>query len=972
MAALVISSFGGVSPKTPPRYLQNSQAQVAINCPVFSGSLVPLPDVGTTVTTLTKGGDPTTIYRWGQDVNEDNLYWFSWNYDVDVCRGQVAGDTAEWTFYTGDGFPKATYNDIALTGTALPYSYIPLGVPTPGGTDKKALSTTVPTFAPDVYPAELTLDSISLSNLTSAGLEISLNNGSSWTLVALNVSYAPTGSPAVFTASISGTTMTVTAVTSGTINVGEGISGTGVTAGTTITALETGSGGIGTYTISTTQTVASTTVTTTGISTLPATNRAVYVAGRISAVLSASVTTEVKLNSVIIKTIAEGENVTLNFRGILAVATSYDETGTFTYSANFNELDPFYSITGANTGKGTNYDQVYYVIKNSVYQISKVGSVKVTVKATNLDGTLSEVFSITTEFVYLTLNAFRNFLQASTPIVGGVPLLYYAVCGNSIIIKPGLWAVSTATVQGKIQYIVGDKAETTADQYVAKSSREKPGAARLFVTKANFDTYIKGNFYALTISNATEVKKKIPDTLSLNGFSLSPDCDVISITEDDSAYVIETVFALGSTAKLTLRAGTYPTTSSNTYFSLSAQGYEDKTSVPETRVYTYTFVSKVSNFEFESGPAAPSTAVDVYKDQPVTLSGFDLSSNYPDYTLTSKRIYRTVNGVYLFVAEIPITQSSYVDELLADDLSEEMGVTGWAPPPSNLQGLINLPNGNMAGFVGRDVYFCDPYHPHAWPEAYVQTVDYPIVGLGRMDTTLAVLTKGVPYFIQGAHPDSVVVVKSDIQQSCASKRSIVSVSGTVIYASPDGLVMLSSGGSTIITDNMFTRAQWQAIVPSSIHAYQHDSKYVAFYNNGTVQGGFVYDLISKQFIFHDIYATAGYNDLVRDQLFLTFTDKTIKRWFEGSAKTYTWRSKIFTMPQIMGFSLAQVEAETYPVTAKFYCDNSTTPFYTYAVPDRDMFRLPVKEGRDFEVQLEGTAQVFSVKLAQASGEIAGA
>jgi hypothetical protein len=42
------------------------------------------------------------------------------------------------------------------------------------------------------------------------------------------------------------------------------------------------------------------------------------------------------------------------------------------------------------------------------------------------------------------------------------------------------------------------------------------------------------------------------------------------------------------------------------------------------------------------------------------------------------------------------------------------------------------------------------------------------------------------------------------------------------------------------------------------------------------------------------------------------------------------------------------------------------------VPDRDMFRLPVKEGRDFEVQLEGTAQVFSVKLAQASGEIAGA
>lgn len=971
MAALVISSFGGVSPKTPPRYLQDSQAQVAINCPVFSGSLVPLPDVGTTVTTLTKGGDPTTIYRWGQDVNEDNLYWFSWNYDVDVCRGQVAGDTAEWTFYTGDGFPKATYNDIALTGTALPYSYIPLGVPTPGGTDKKALSTTVPTFAPDVYPAELTLDPISLSNLTDDGLEISLDNGASWTLVALNVSYAPTGTPAVFTASISGTTMTVTAVTSGTITVGVGISGTGVTAGTTITALGTGAGGTGTYTISTTQTVASTTISSTAIPTLPDTNRAVYVAGRISAVLSASVTTEVKLNSVIITTIATGETVTLNFRGILAVATSYDETGAFTYNANFNTLDPFGSPITA--GVGTAYDQPYYVIKNSQYEVGRKSGVKITIKATKPDGTMTTVFSETTGSTYTTLDGFRTFLANYTPAVGSpaIPALIYAVCGNSIIIRPNGYGTSTLGKPGIIQFIIGAE-DTAQDKYKATAAKDAPGPARLFITKANYDTYIKGNFSALTINNATEVKREVPDTLNINGFSLFPECDVKSIAEDDSAYVIETVFALGSTAKIVLKAGTYPTTSANTYFSLSAQGYEDKTSVPETRVYTYTFVSKVSNFEFESGPAAPSAAVDVYKDQPVTLSGFDLAANYPDYTLTSKRIYRTVNGVYLFVAEIPITQSSYIDELLADDLSEEMGVTGWAPPPSNLQGLINLPNGNMAGFVGRDVYFCDPYHPHAWPEAYVQTVDYPIVGLGRMDTTVAVLTKGVPYFMQGSHPDSVVVVKSDIQQACASKRSIVSVSGTVIYASPDGLVMLSSGGSMIITDNMFTRAQWQAIVPSSIHAYQHDSKYVAFYDTGTVQGGFVYDLISKQFIFHDIYATAGYNDLVRDQLFLAFADKTIKRWFEGAAKTYTWRSKIFTMPQVMGFSLAQVEAETYPVTAKFYCDDAVTPFYTYSVPDRDMFRLPVKEGRDFEVQLEGTAQVFAVKIAQASGEIAGA
>ena len=63
------------------------------------------------------------------------------------------------------------------------------------------------------------------------------------------------------TGSISGTTLTVTAVTNGVILIGSTISGTGVTAGTTITAAGTGTGGTGTYTVSASQTVASTTIT---------------------------------------------------------------------------------------------------------------------------------------------------------------------------------------------------------------------------------------------------------------------------------------------------------------------------------------------------------------------------------------------------------------------------------------------------------------------------------------------------------------------------------------------------------------------------------------------------------------------------------------------------------------------------------------------------------------------------------------
>ena len=70
--------------------------------------------------------------------------------------------------------------------------------------------------------------------------------------------------PSTVTGSISGTTLTVSAVSSGTLAVGDFINGAGVTGGTYITALGTGSGGVGTYTVNTSQTVSSTTITAIG------------------------------------------------------------------------------------------------------------------------------------------------------------------------------------------------------------------------------------------------------------------------------------------------------------------------------------------------------------------------------------------------------------------------------------------------------------------------------------------------------------------------------------------------------------------------------------------------------------------------------------------------------------------------------------------------------------------------------------
>lgn len=86
-----------------------------------------------------------------------------------------------------------------------------------------------------------------------------LDNAYGWSLQRLTLE-SNKDLDAYFTGSIASTTLTVTSVTSGTIQVGQALVGSGITAGTTITAFVSGTGGAGTYTISAAHTVASTSI----------------------------------------------------------------------------------------------------------------------------------------------------------------------------------------------------------------------------------------------------------------------------------------------------------------------------------------------------------------------------------------------------------------------------------------------------------------------------------------------------------------------------------------------------------------------------------------------------------------------------------------------------------------------------------------------------------------------------------------
>lgn len=107
-----------------------------------------------------------------------------------------------------------------------------------------------------------TLDTTTVSTINVTGNNISIQNCQ---FIGNFLSIAALFTPAIasVTGTITGTQLVVTAVGSGTLYVGNTISGTGVTAGTVILSQVSGTtGGVGTYNVNFSQTVTSTTIVT--------------------------------------------------------------------------------------------------------------------------------------------------------------------------------------------------------------------------------------------------------------------------------------------------------------------------------------------------------------------------------------------------------------------------------------------------------------------------------------------------------------------------------------------------------------------------------------------------------------------------------------------------------------------------------------------------------------------------------------
>ena len=216
----------------------------------------------------------------------------------------------------------------------------------------------------------------------------------------------------------------------------------------------------------------------------------------------------------------------------------------------------------------------------------------------------------------------------------------------------------------------------------------------------------------------------------------------------------------------------------------------------------------------------------------VPLAGMLFYRTYPSNSGTTS---------YFLINETPVVGVDGVYSL-ADSSTEPVTATTlavnqaeWDPPPEALEGLSYAGNGVFCGAVGKDLYFSEPYKPHAWP--YRMVFPHEIVGVLGIEGGILVTTTLHPYLVYGAHPEQMSQVRMAAEQSGWSNTALSHLEGSAVYAGNDGLVSVSGGQATIKgSQELFRREDWRKMfgaVKQNLRLAQHDGRLLGIIDPGT-------------------------------------------------------------------------------------------------------------------------------------------
>jgi len=340
-----------------------------------------------------------------------------------------------------------------------------------------------------------------------------------------------------------------------------------------------------------------------------------------------------------------------------------------------------------------------------------------------------------------------------------------------------------------------------------------------------------------------------------------------------------------------------------------------------TTGYIFTLVSIYGE---ESAPSPASELIGRKDGDTVSLSGL-ITPDVTDYNVIEyKRIYRLMTGdsgstEFQWVADIDVSDTTYNDTVGNDSLGEGCPTEGWLEPPDGLRGMISN-DGLYAGFVGRNLWYCEPYYPFAWPLKYNQTVEADIVGHCFNGDYQVVLTTGKAYVVDCSDITYAVPRGLQGQAPCLSAKGIANSPYGVLYPGQDGLYLIdptSSYAVNITKNKVFGEDDWKAMQPKTMVATWYLQKYFCFYEDTSGgKRGFVLDVNSDGihrarglgFYASAVHVTPDGNNFYMASESIGRTD--ISKW-AGSVLSYRaeWRSKIYKTASEVNMAASLIEAD---------------------------------------------------------------
>lgn len=420
----------------------------------------------------------------------------------------------------------------------------------------------------------------------------------------------------------------------------------------------------------------------------------------------------------------------------------------------------------------------------------------------------------------------------------------------------------------------------------------------------------------------------------------------------------------------------------------------------EHRDYVYTYVN---SFGEEGAPSLPSTdATDADSDAIASITFPSRPDPLDGWNVVAIRLYRVQtgnidgqyghDGVYLFVDEIDVSATpynqviNYDDDKPVDCLAEPLMTHHFYPPPCELSGLTELEGGSLVGFVGKRLYFSEPFQYHAWP-CWLDLDDC-IRGVVEVANALYVATDGRPYTISSKvneeecrccrsvfrHPEPAPMV-SDI-------RGIVATANGAMWPTNDGLVRVTGNSLSLVTHGDFAEDDWVEFHPHTMKGANWNGRYIGF---GAI-GGLYLDYTDGIYADGDVGANsrnstlswtpnAVFNDRQGD-IYLSFGNQ-IRKWDDGAEyEIYEWASKINQSNSVTSWTAARLYFEDggclsshSPVRFTIE-DGCGDVLYTRLVSDEQPFRLPRGiRRRSLVVRIEGKSEVSAYYLATSLREI---